>query len=463
VLKEAASGFMQGVSAMSRDLESGLHDQQEWYLTGPYRLVYVSLGLSVAAVVAGAVSGSGATFFSVLFMLAALLTSGGAVWWRLTGTHPDDFEERSKTGIIVALSSGAALAAHVVTRQHDWDSLGTFTIVLWLFTLCSVLVLLLPQLGRRIVLSLAVLFHFGAILTAVTAVPSHRGYPWVPFWVWNNVYKNYVTFTYLNNAYHFYSPEPGPPTLVWFQVEFEPKPGEYRTHWLRIVRREDYATRQQYQRMLSMTESTNAIQVSQFSKIQRLGIRREAAATGGYKIRGKPTQIPMAPQTSWEAQYREPMEHARQNLESYALYVLRTTRHPDFPDLKPTGVKIYRITHQLIFPDRMELGLSPTDPTFYEVFFQGRYRLNADGTKAELYYEPSGKKDETTVEWVEQDAAGRLRKVVEPARDPTMYWMLPIYRMPKEGHENSKRLKDYILIDAFSAHAGEKIPWDDLR
>ena len=43
------------------------------------------------------------------------------------------------------------------------------------------------------------------------------------------------------------SPEPGPACQLWFYVKFEDGEGE----WLKIPKREDYGTRQEYQRMLT--------------------------------------------------------------------------------------------------------------------------------------------------------------------------------------------------------------------
>jgi hypothetical protein len=37
--------------------------------------------------------------------------------------------------------------------------------------------------------------------------------------------------------------------------------------------------------------------------------------------------------------------------------------------------------------------------------------------------------------------------------------MLPIYREPKPGFENSANLDDYIMIDALQLHSGDD-PWD---
>src|SRR5262249_23259276 len=151
-------------------------------------------------------------------------------------------------------------------------ALGVFTAV----AMVGVVIVLLPSMGRRLVASLLVLFHFGGILTAVTAVQPHGNAPgpWLPMTVWNLVYRPYLQFVYLNNAYHFYSPEPGPPTLVWFCVEFE---GKAKPEWVKLITREECATRLKYQRMLALTESINSHDFTSQQKLQALKTRREIA------------------------------------------------------------------------------------------------------------------------------------------------------------------------------------------
>src|SRR5438045_224861 len=86
--------------------------------------------------------------------------------------------------------------------------------------LLAVLVLL-PRPARRVVLSLLLLVHFAGILTAVTAVdPQGGSAPWVSRQLFARVYRPYLGFMYLSNAYHFYSPNPGPPTLLWFRIQY---------------------------------------------------------------------------------------------------------------------------------------------------------------------------------------------------------------------------------------------------
>src|SRR5262245_24816435 len=190
---------------------------EAWHFTWPFLLVYAGLGASLSAMLLALIPTGNlsdllagtVTFFRVLLLVVGILLAAGGVWWRLTGGHADDFEERSKSGILLALAGGTVLGGYVAMSE-EWDSLRLFLIVLWGISLGAVPLILMPRIARRVAVSVLVLFHFGGILTAVTAVqgPGGNPPPWLPTIVWNRVYRHYLTFAYMNNAYHFYSPEP---------------------------------------------------------------------------------------------------------------------------------------------------------------------------------------------------------------------------------------------------------------
>ena len=86
--------------------------------------------------------------------------------------------------------------------------------------LAGAFLLLLPESGRRVALVCGAAFHFCGILSAVFSVPPPGGNaPWLVQQAWVRVYRPYLQFVYLNNAYHFYSPEPGPPSFMWYRLD----------------------------------------------------------------------------------------------------------------------------------------------------------------------------------------------------------------------------------------------------
>src|SRR5262249_18204836 len=114
--------------------------------------------------------------------------------------------------------------------------------------------------------SVLLLFHFSGILSAVLSPPTS---PWLVGQGWTRVFRNYLMFTYMNNAYQFYSPNPGAASEVWFCIEYVPK-GQTLTadtpeqkppvsvkKWVKIPRRDvDFKDPlgQVYYRRLAITE-----------------------------------------------------------------------------------------------------------------------------------------------------------------------------------------------------------------
>src|SRR5437667_416198 len=70
-----------------------------------------------------------------------------------------------------------------------------------------------PRPWRQGVISAIIVFHFGGIFMATASPPPT---PWLVEQMFQRVYNPYLQFMYLRNAYHFYSPEPGPASLLCF-------------------------------------------------------------------------------------------------------------------------------------------------------------------------------------------------------------------------------------------------------
>src|SRR5437667_9228716 len=106
----------------------------DWYFAGPFKLVFTALGAGAAAMLLRAtLDGGFFTFLRMVLMVASLLAASGAVWWRLSTSAADDFEEQSKTGILIALASGSALSAWVALPSEA-DSLKLAVLVVWVIT-----------------------------------------------------------------------------------------------------------------------------------------------------------------------------------------------------------------------------------------------------------------------------------------------------------------------------------------
>lgn len=79
----------------------------------------------------------------------------------------------------------------------------------------------LPFPWRVAVASALPVLHFSGIVTAVLSPPPA---PELINQAWVVVSRPYLQFAYLNNAYQFYSPDPGSASELWFCIEYETRP-----------------------------------------------------------------------------------------------------------------------------------------------------------------------------------------------------------------------------------------------
>src|SRR5262249_8288704 len=87
------------------------------------------------------------------------------------------------------ISSLLAFLVSEAFHRIPWDSAALLFRVGTVVAAVGAVVVLLPSVGRRIVISLVILFHFGGILTAVTSVSPA---PWVVTQIWTRVYRPYL-------------------------------------------------------------------------------------------------------------------------------------------------------------------------------------------------------------------------------------------------------------------------------
>jgi hypothetical protein len=309
------------------------------------------------------------------------------------------------------IGSLACFLASEAFHKIPWDSAALLFRVSTVVAAVGAIVVLLPSVGRRIVISLFILFHFGGILTAVTAVTP---YPWLSMQIWTTVYRPYLYFLWLNNAYHFYSPEPGPANLMWFCIEYEPDPDGIKNFRWVLVPDLDKGDpiNPDGSRIWSKTEYTRRLSLGEYTgsgsaiggELYELLFRRLAAA----QREGIP---PLSPyDVPYEKQYREPSAVGKRWVQTYVRHVAHTYKHPNKPDRPVVGVKFYRVIHQFIDPGKYNAGLDPNARELYWPYYYGEF--DADGNMKERCEE----------RFIDLDT-GQYR--VE-RHDPFLYWLIPI-------------------------------------
>lgn len=384
--------------------------------TSPLYLLIAGIAAAALAFVVGGPRAPGLVPVKVVLMLTGLGLTLGAVNQRLRN-FAEDLEGRCLTAACLAVGALVALLCYLAS----WPAWDSFRLVLGVFAgvgLAGALLVILPRVYRRVVILLLVLFHFGGILTAVFSVPPPNGVAcWTTSALWTYIYRPYLQFTYLNNAYHFYSPEPGPATQLWFCVRYDDP--DLPPRWFRVPRREDYPSKLLYQRATALTESTTYGRGYPDDILNRV-VRRSKERD----------VIPYHPdlqtdKTSWGPdllQYREPNEvTAKKYVASYARHVARGAKYrdPGSPGTPVKSVKVYRVLHLMLTAEEMAWGMDPEDPTKLLPVYMGEF--NTDG---ELL-DPDG---------------------------PLLYWVVPI-KLEPDGKGGSV-IKDYVGV-----HAGSEPPF----
>ncbi len=360
----------------------------------------------------------------VLFLGAGVLLASIAVARRLQTTSWD-LEDRVESAGVLAVSAFVALLSYLALDK-SWDSGELFLGALIVIALTGAFIVLLPRTGRRIAAVAFVLFHFCGILTAVTSVPPRNDPPpWLATHLWSKFYRHYLFFTHFTNAYHFYSPDPGPPTLVWFHIEYV----DGSAQWKKIPNREESPIGLHHQRMLAAAESTinpagppiwtrdliNEFEQKTKQKYELFpGVPHSSGEEimarrkmGGetYKFidpndkRPAPLWVIFEEMPPLVNQYSEPMEFSRRLIASYARHVAHTYADPSNP---VKAVRVYRLVHKMITPRELYEGKDPLDPTNFLSYYMGKY-------------DPNG-------------------KILDP-EDPFLFWHVPIVRVSKRYPE----------------------------
>jgi hypothetical protein len=332
----------------------------------------------------------------------------------------------------------------------DWDTMRLFLRVLTVVGLAGAGLVLVSTRLRRLVLSFLFVLHFAGISNAcLAAAPS----PWLIQQTWIRIFRPYLEFMYLNNAYHFYAPEPGPASYLWFRLIYTDENDKEQGWWYKVPDIDDkgrhhHPVALEYQRFLALTESvapydnppawvyTNdfgILEVHPFYR-NRLNLRPDTHVGDAPTAHPRIPLHPLIPQVS---QVIIPSESSRRLLASYARFVARKfDKHPEHENWTFKSVKVYRVIHWIPTVEWFVLRQSPADPVLYRPFYMGNYDAQGQVLDAE---------------W-------------GPKRDPYLFWLVPILRT-NMSDQNSE-VRDYCR-----KHAGDsqwvrpagKTQWEDPR
>jgi len=396
--------------------------------------------LCSAAAALGVLDGPAFVFTLRLFaVFVGTVAAGLAVSWR------PDLVKSWLLGAVVAAAATLGTPAH-------WDSFRLLFAVIAFVALLRAGIVALPEQHRVKVVSALIVLHFFGILLATT---SPNPTPWMVDQMYRRAYEPYLRFVYLRNAYHFYSPEPGPASILvalvkTYEGEETGADGvarpKYRTQWMVLPRRSAAGPDApsdvkdplgvSYFRRLSLTDaiSHGAPDMNYESFEKSEGRFRRQQLT----LQGNNPYIPWHPNFLPLYQYRVPHPRVtRYVLPSYAQHILMNLSEKE---QGRSTVKLYRVEHRTLNVEGY-LGVvskrpgDPYYPTTYLPYYYGEYGFR-------------------------KDAAGETRVDLLDPQEPMLYWIVPVVERPggTPGDPNRKDYEDY-----FSVHAGREFDWSQLR
>jgi hypothetical protein len=386
----------------------------------PGRVIVAGLGLTGLGWL-GSASGRVHPAVDIILVVVGLLAVGVGLALRLSAPR-DPFESPFLTSLYWLAGALAAFAGAHALEASGADSMSTLLNFATLAALIAALLSAVPRTYRLVGVSLLICWHLFAIYTATQIIPPPTGNPsWLFSQIWTRVTRPYLQITHLNNAYHFYAPEPGPVAVVWFRVRF----ADGTAAWVRLPDHAKCPNHVARRRMASIASTLGQSVPAQPSE-EQIRLRDEAAD------RYDPPLPPHQP-GPMGLQYHDPGHLGRMLIESLARYAARTTPHPRGGDVPAVAVKVYRgeCSHPSV--EHFQMGRDPLDPTLFRAWYLGEY-----------------------------DAHGKL---LESSQRDMLYWMIPIVRVredvpasegpaaryrPQEPWEKGGKIVNYLRI-----HAGD--------
>ena len=350
--------------------------------------------------------------YRFLLLAGGVILAGVAVQRRLTDA-PGNFDARLESAALLASAAVVLLIAYL-GMARDWDSAHIVLIGLLIITLAGSVLLLLPRPVMVGVVSVWLLYHFSGIFVACTNQdPSNTSPPWLSNKAWEYGYRHYLGVLYLNNAYHFYSPDPGPADLLWFRIEYAN--GEVRE--VRMPERGNSPVPLHYTRLIAMGNSIMmSVPYGQQPEEVLQPIRENRVRAGDNR------GIPLHPYATLPVQYQEPTDLTKVYIASYARHIVHEYPHPsDNPAVVVKSVRIYHVIHDLMVPYDLVTGHKPTEPPLYRIYYLGEFKPDGSFTNPN-----------------------------EP--DPFLYWLLPVYRDRSTGE----------LFNGYEIHCKKKADRPDL-
>jgi hypothetical protein len=318
---------------------------------------------------------------------------------------------------------------------NAWDSVQLFFGVAGAIGLIGAVWTRLPWRVTLGLILIGVAYHFCGIVSAILSPPPT---PYLADQYWKRVSRPYLQFAYMNNAYQFYSPDPGPACEIWACIEYRPEgraddpDAPKECQWVALPKRKFHYKDPlgvSYYRRLSLTENIAQYQMAPLPMSEQIKANRRRAKVAEDPVAGIPRLYPGRD----DYERRVPNDLIiHQVLPSYARRIAFDAARPGW---EVRSVKVYRALHLITTLQQFRgydpmsggrvPGKDPYNAALYLPYFQGEY-----------------------------DRAGKL---LDPA-DPMLFWLVPIMQVKqpdwnsRQEYEQNGGFKKYFA-DYVSRHA----------
>lgn len=195
----------------------------------------------------------------------------------------------------------------------------------------------------KLIVSLIVLFHLSAILSHVLS----GGGPFV-MRVLSSYYRPYLKTMWLDNAYRFYAPDPGPTEVIWYHLQYN----DGSTRWTQVPRREDFYFRMPFQRHMSI-----ALLGSMMNEQQPVAAKDDPASVASMLVNNRPVMRTVLTPVG-EVFFR-----------SYARHVARMEMKHPVTQAELISLDCYLIKYLIRSPFDMRSNIDMYDPRMLNIQF----------------------------------------------------------------------------------------------
>lgn len=200
-----------------------------------------------------------------------------------------------------------------------------------------------PPFFVKLIVSLILLFHLSAILVHVLA----GGGPFVMKQL-SSWYRPYLKTMWLDNAYRFYAPDPGPTEVLWYHLQYN----DGSTRWTQVPRREDFYLRMPFQRHMSI-----ALLGSMMTWQEPIPPKDDAASVASVLVNNRPAMRQVL-SPNGEIFFR-----------SYARHVARVEKEHPVSKAELISMDCYLVKYEIRSPMQMRLNVDMYDPRNVRIQF----------------------------------------------------------------------------------------------